>query len=445
MKHKVLIIISSFIIFALLTLSIIGICTKTYLNKIDKVYYNSREMLLGNNEINICANNYDEKYILEYFDKLSLDLSKINNLSFDNYKKEYLNSNFYNNIDISKNSVNSYFESEESNIKQFKIDISKESFIKYLSDNNVNKIVVAHLNNIIDKDLIDTKNIDERLNSEKDNFNKLFVYTDYLKSEKNNWSYEAGKIISTNDNLIENISDKNKEYSIDVKAVTKVEGPIDNSKRIPVLMYHGVSDETWGIENLFIKVSDFEKQMKYISENFETIFIEDIKKDYSDKRVVVLTFDDAYVDFYTNVFPILKKYNLKANLYVIVNFKGYRYLDDEQIKEISNSGLVSIGSHTMNHLSLKTLSDKELEVELKDSKIELENLIGKEVKTLCYPTGAYNSKVISVASKYYDYALAIHNDVERMNDSFNKYAIKRYRMYRNTSFNSFKEKVEMAN
>ena len=445
MKHKVLIIISSFIIFALLTLSIIGICTKTYLNKIDKVYYNSREMLLGNNEINICANNYDEKYILEYFDKLSLDLSKINNLSFDNYKKEYLNSNFYNNIDISKNSVNSYFESEESNIKQFKIDISKESFIKYLSDNNVNKIVVAHLNNIIDKDLIDTKNIDERLNSEKDNFNKLFVYTDYLKSEKNNWSYEAGKIISTNDNLIENISDKNKEYNIDVKAVTKVEGPIDNSKRIPVLMYHGVSDETWGIENLFIKVSDFEKQMKYISENFETIFIEDIKKDYSDKRVVVLTFDDAYVDFYTNVFPILKKYNLKANLYVIVNFKGYRYLDDEQIKEISNSGLVSIGSHTMNHLSLKTLSDKELEVELKDSKIELENLIGKEVKTLCYPTGAYNSKVISVASKYYDYALAIHNDVERMNDSFNKYAIKRYRMYRNTSFNSFKEKVEMAN
>ena len=238
---------------------------------------------------------------------------------------------------------------------------------------------------------------------------------------------------------------KNKEYNIDVKTIVKVEEPIGNSKRIPILMYHGVSDETWGIENLFIKVSDFEKQMKYISENFETIFIEDIDKDYSDKRVVSLTFDDAYVDFYTNVFPILKKYNLKANLYVIVNFRGDKYLDANQIKEISNSGLVSIGSHTLNHLSLKKLNDVDLNTELKKSKEELGNLIGKEVRTLCYPTGAYSSKVISAASKYYDYALAIHNDVERMNNNFNKYAIKRYRMYRNTSFNSFKEKVEMAN
>lgn len=445
MKHKVLTIILSFVIFALLTLAIIGICIKSYLNKIDNVYYNSCEMLLSNSKIELEANNYDEKCILEYFDKLSLDLNKINNLSFDNYKKEYLNPNFYNNIDISKNNINFYIENKESNIKQFKASISKELFIKYLTDNNVNDIVVAHLNNLIDKDIIDTKDIDNKLDLEKENFNNLFAYIDYLKSERNNWSYEAGKVISTSDKLIENINNKNKEYNIDVKTIVKVEEPIDNSKRIPILMYHGVSDETWGIENLFIKVSDFEKQMKYISENFETIFIEDIDKDYSDKRVVSLTFDDAYVDFYTNVFPILKKYNLKANLYVIVNFRGDKYLDANQIKEISNSGLVSIGSHTLNHLSLKKLNDVDLNTELKKSKEELGNLIGKEVRTLCYPTGAYSSKVISAASKYYDYALAIHNDVERMNNNFNKYAIKRYRMYRNTSFNSFKEKVEMAN
>ena len=80
MKHKVLTIILSFVIFALLTLAIIGICIKSYLNKIDNVYYNSCEMLLSNSKIELETNNYGEKCILEYFDKLSLDLNKINNL-----------------------------------------------------------------------------------------------------------------------------------------------------------------------------------------------------------------------------------------------------------------------------------------------------------------------------------------------------------------------------
>ena len=432
-----------------MSLFIFQIYNKNFFDRIDKVYNISHEMLFNEKKINIKLKTNDEKQIYQYFYKLNLDLRKVNDLSFDNYKKEYLNSNFYKNIDISKNNVNSYFENEEKNIELLKEKSNKEEFIKYLKEDNVNKRVISYLDDRIDDKFFETNFLDNKLYSEKEKFNKLIMYTDYLRSEKDSWVYESNSIVSINSNLIDDINKRNNEYGIDLEAIKgdikKAENSVDNSKRIPVLMYHGISDETWGIANLFIKTSDFENQMKYISNNFETIFIEDIEKDYSNKKVVSLTFDDAYVDFYTNVFPILKKYNLKANLYVIVNARGGKYLDDNQIKEISSSGLVSVGSHTLNHLSLKSLSDEEINKELKDSKKELESLINKEVKTICYPSGSYDSNVMYIASKYYDYGLAIRNDTERMNSSFNRYAIKRYRMYRNTSFDSFKEKVNMAN
>ena len=107
--------------------------------------------------------------------------------------------------------------------------------------------------------------------------------------------------------------------------------------------------------------------------------------------------------------------------------------------------MVSIGSHTVNHHSLPTLSDEELDKELKDSKEYLEKLLNKKVKTICYPSGKYDSRVIEYTSKYYDYALAIEGKVEVMNSSFNRYAIKRFRVYRNTSFNSFKDMLKSAN
>ena len=449
MKNKLLILVSLFIFIILISSLIFQIYTNKYFDRIDKVYNTSHEMLKSGKQINTKLRTYPEEQIYEYFYKLSLDLKKVDSLSFDNYKKEYLNSSFYKDIVASKNNVISYFENEKSNIELLKEKSNKEEFIKYLTDNNVNKSAISYLNTTIDDKFFETSYLDDKLYLEKERFNRLIMYTNYLSNEKETWIYESDNIVSTNGNLVDDINKRNNEYGIDLKAikgdVNKVENNIDKSKRIPVLMYHGVSDETWGIANLFIKISDFEDQMKYISNNFETIFIEDIEKDYSNKKVISLTFDDAYVDFYTNVFPILKKYNLKANLYVIVNARGGKYLDDNQIKEISSSGLVSIGSHTLNHLSLKNLSDEEINNELKDSKKELESLINKEVKTICYPSGSYDSNVMYITSKYYDYGLAIRNDTERMNNTFNKYAIKRYRMYRNTSFDSFKEKVNMAN
>lgn len=58
--------------------------------------------------------------------------------------------------------------------------------------------------------------------------------------------------------------------------------------------------------------------------------------------------------------PILKKYNLKGTLYVIINRLGTPgYVTRNQVKEMAESGLVEIGSHTFNHPDLRTKKYKD--------------------------------------------------------------------------------------
>lgn len=61
----------------------------------------------------------------------------------------------------------------------------------------------------------------------------------------------------------------------------------------------------------------------------------------------------------------------------------------DEIKKLSNEPLVSIGAHTMNHLSLATLSETDLNAEMEQSKLELENKIGKPVEHFAYPYGGF--------------------------------------------------------
>lgn len=295
-------------------------------------------------------------------------------------------------------------------------------------------------NKKLDESLNNLRKLSEDINLDQQKYDSIIEYVSYLNEHKDEWKYENNKFLCKNVNVLNTIKEKNKELGINNKVIMEQR----SNKNIPVLMYHGVSDTTWGIASLFMRVADFESQLKYIHDNYETIFIEDIEDYYGDKKVVVLTFDDGYVDFYTNVLPLLKKYNIKANLYIITGATGEKFLSEEQILEINNSGLVSIGSHTVNHSNLASLGEEELNTELKDSKEYLEKLLGKEIKTICYPYGSHNSKVLEEVPKYYEYGIAIGGSLQTMNNDFNNVAIKRFGVYRNTGFNNFKKMVDLA-
>lgn len=453
MNSKKIIYILIFGIIILFSCFVAGYFCNKKIESIERAYVVSYS-LLNNDKQNIESKNEDEIVIYKYFEKLSNELKELESSNYRNFINNNVSSDFYKNIDINSDVIKSYNEKECNLLNDVNKNSKKENFIEYLKSKRVKPFIVKHLDKmIIQEQFVDAIKI-KKFDCEKEKYDNLINYNEYLKLKNNEWYYKDNSIVCKNKNIESIIVDKNKELGIDIKVSlevsntvtkTKVVATPDNSKKIPVLMYHGVSDVTWGIENLFMKVSDFDKQMKYIHDNYETIFIEDIEKDYSNKKVVALTFDDGYVDFYTNVLPILKKYNLKANLYTIVNAKGDKYLSDDQIIKISKSGLVSIGSHTVSHKSLDKLNEEDINIELKNSKEHFEKLLNKKIRTICYPSGAYSSKVLNITKKYYDYGLIIGGEVQNMEKGFNKYAIKRFRVYRNTSFEKFKGMVDLSN
>ena len=76
-------------------------------------------------------------------------------------------------------------------------------------------------------------------------------------------------------------------------------------------------------------------------------------------------------------------------------------LTADQIREMSDSGLVEIASHTVTHPHLTSLDDAALDQELQDSKQTLEKITGKEVQAIAYPYSDYDQRVCTAAAKYY--------------------------------------------
>lgn len=182
---------------------------------------------------------------------------------------------------------------------------------------------------------------------------------------------------------------------------------VPDGYRVPILMYHAVSDDCWGIAELFVSPSDMEAQLKYLTENgYTPIWFEDLPHIAEYEKPVILTFDDGYDDNYTELFPLLQKYNVKATIFCIGNAFGTSHkMTAEQAKEMSDSGLVSIQSHTMTHPDLDKLGQEALEYEIGQSKTALARVTGKEPFVLCYPTGYCSGQSLEVTAQYYSYGL----------------------------------------
>ena len=70
-------------------------------------------------------------------------------------------------------------------------------------------------------------------------------------------------------------------------------------------------------------------------------------------------------------------------------------------------GLITIGSHTYNHPILTSLSDAELESELRDSRAQLEKRLGRQVEHFCYPNGTYDDRVVRRVQEQYRSAVTM--------------------------------------
>ena len=89
-------------------------------------------------------------------------------------------------------------------------------------------------------------------------------------------------------------------------------------KNIAVLMYHRIIDSDYTFWQLNVSPKTFEKHIKYISENYKVLRLEEEWSDIvvPDQKYVVITFDDGYVDNYRFALPILEKYQVPATFFV---------------------------------------------------------------------------------------------------------------------------------
>lgn len=215
------------------------------------------------------------------------------------------------------------------------------------------------------------------------------------------------KIIdSKKEQVLENRKAEMKEVPEDVKEEIKSLTPSLTFK-VPILMYHYVEyvkDEKDTIrKSLDITPDVFEKQVKtFVDQNYTFMTMSEVGDVLNGKwempeKAVVFTFDDGYRDFYTDVFPILKKYKVKATVYIVSGFIGdSNFMLTNQIQEIIDSGLVEIGAHTVNHVSLKERSLESVYYEINRGKNNLEKQFNVEVVSFAYPFGAFDAQAIEL-------------------------------------------------
>lgn len=215
---------------------------------------------------------------------------------------------------------------------------------------------------------------------------------------------------------------------------------------VPILMYHHIKDNIDANDpydkDLSVKADDFRAQMQYLKENdYQTIHLADLLGFwYEGKNLpqnpVVLTFDDAYDNFLTNAWPILKENGQTATIAPIIDFIDTEgYLTGEEIKMLSDQG-VEIASHTVEHRELDKL-DKETQIkELKESKEFLESLILRPISAVVYPVGKYNETTIG-AVKETGYQLGITTKSGWQQDPEKPFEIKRLRIHGSSAIEQF--------
>ena len=174
----------------------------------------------------------------------------------------------------------------------------------------------------------------------------------------------------------------------------------------------------------------------------------------------VLTFDDGYRDFYTQVYPLLQRWHLPATLFVTTGFVEERVaypmlsypnlavepVTWEMLGEMAESGLVTLGAHTHTHPVLTEVSPTQIEEEL-TRPIELfHQRLGIKPQHFCYPRAIWNPTIEKMVARYYESAV-IGGGTRATVEHFHPYRIPRLPIRRSDGWRYFQAKVEgqMAN
>ena len=233
--------------------------------------------------------------------------------------------------------------------------------------------------------------------------------------------------------------------------------PSINTNKTRIMMYHMISNQIIGSKKSGLRVSEemFEKHLRYfVKNNWKFIKMSDLNKYADDEKVVAITFDDGYLDNYKTAFPLLKKYNACATLFLVIDRhdndwsvkKNSKHntgilakeekLSDMQIQEMIDSNIFELGGHTITHPFLPNLTKDEKENEMISCKNILEEKFDTKITSFAYPFGIYSEEDINIIrNSSFESAVTTNEGVASM-DSI--YELKRIKASGKDNFYAFK-------
>ena len=175
-----------------------------------------------------------------------------------------------------------------------------------------------------------------------------------------------------------------------------------------VLAYHGVGPPDGDDARLLITLERLEAHIRYLQRRgYRFSTAEELVDDGAPGRgTAVLTFDDGFRTWLTDVAPLLRRLGVSGTFYVSPGLFGQqhwhlsgdagRMLTEDEARGLGMEGM-ELGSHTISHADLRLLDGRELAYELSESKAVVESLTDRPCRTLAYPYGLYDDRVIDAA------------------------------------------------
>jgi len=178
--------------------------------------------------------------------------------------------------------------------------------------------------------------------------------------------------------------------------------------RVPILMYHYISEPPPDADDirrdLSVSPEQFDDHLRYLSTaGYHVITLDDLLYALTlgrplPEKPVILTFDDGYEDNYLYAFPLLQKYGMVGEFFIITDFVNQArpgYMTWAQIEEMARAGQ-RFGSHSRDHPDLRGKSVDYLVWQALGGMEAIQEHLGYHPRWISYPSGKYDDQTIAV-------------------------------------------------
>ena len=162
-----------------------------------------------------------------------------------------------------------------------------------------------------------------------------------------------------------------------------------------VLCYHGIAPGSLHGE---VTPDALHAQLKHLAaRGYRWATFTDAVLGSDHERVAAITFDDGIASAVEHGLPVLADLGAPGTMFLTVEMLGWGgRLDAAGAARLAERGW-EIGSHTMTHPVLTNVDDGTLAGELRESKRQLEGLVGRPCTAVSYPTGRCDERVVAAS------------------------------------------------